>query len=240
MMGYGPDLVMAAFEYLRGVHPDIGLFGSCCANPSLALGGRQFSRRGENLERRFRDAGVRRAIVACPNCAVTLRRIPGVEVLSIWQVLDAHPPESRIRDLGLSPLVLHDPCTTRGEPELHRAARAVLSRLGLSFEEYPANREKTLCCGKKDMLMALEPERAREMLARRVSQSSCRNVLTYCFSCVDSFKSAGCRSFHGLEYVFAPERIDPARRESAAGVWRNRWMTARRISDILRERRSVK
>jgi Fe-S oxidoreductase len=236
MAAHSPDLVTTVFQYLRGVYPDIGLFGNCCAQPALALSEGQFAQYHEILERRFRSAGVGGVIVCCPNCAVTLRRIPHLEVVSVWQVLLEHLPEPKTRNPGLPPFVLHDPCPARSEPKVHEAVRKVLSRFGLVFEEYPANRDKTLCCGRANMLMIRDPERGREMLLRRVSQNACRNILTYCFSCVDAFKSAGCGALHGLDYIFAPpEKINLNHRESWVRNWRNRWTTTRRIAELRRK-----
>jgi Fe-S oxidoreductase len=232
MAAHSPDLVMEVYAYLRSVYPDVGLFGNCCAHPALVLEKGRFARYQEILERRFREAGVNRVIVCCPNCAVTLKRVPGLEVVSIWQVLRRRLPEPKARGLRLPPLVLHDPCPSRNDPKVQEAAREVLSRLGVVFEEYPDNRGKTLCCGRANMLMVLEPAKSREVLLRRVSQSE-RDVLTYCFSCVDAFKSAGRGSLHGLDYVFAPpEKIDMRLRESLGKTWRNRRILAKRIASL--------
>ena len=230
MSAHSPDLVMAVYAYLYGVYPHIGLFGNCCAQPSLVLSERRFSARLKILEHRFRDAGVERVIVCCPNCAVTLRRIPNLEVVSIWQVLLKHTPKMALKS-GLPVFVLHDPCPARTEPNVYEAVREVFSRLGLTFVEYPANKNKTLCCGRAGMLMLRDPEKGRKMLLHRIAQSPCRNIVTYCFSCVDAFKSAGCRAFHGLEYIFTPsEKIHWTLRESLSRTWIHRWITARRIA----------
>jgi Fe-S oxidoreductase len=176
--------------------------------------------------------------VCCPTCAAALKHIPNLEIVPVWQVLLEHPPEPKNRNAGLPPLVLHDPCPARGDPRFYEAARTVLSRSGLAFAEYPANRDKTLCCGRVNMLMLRDPERGREMLLRRISQSPRRHVLTYCFSCADAFRSAGCGALHGLDYLFSPpEKIDLNLRESLAAAWRNRWTTARRIAALETEPR---
>ncbi|MDR2180499.1 MAG: (Fe-S)-binding protein [Synergistaceae bacterium] len=230
MASHSPDLVMTVFRYLRSIYPDMGLLGNCCGQPALALSGGPFPKYREILERRFQ--GVARVVVCCPNCAVTLRRIPHLEVVSIWQVLREHLPEPG-KIPGLPSFVLHDPCPTRNEPKVHEAVRYVLSHSGVVFEEYPSNREKTLCCGRANMLMVRNPEKGREMLMRRVSQSPCPHIVTYCFSCADAFKSAGYPALHGLDYLFAPaEKIDLNLRESLVRAWRNRWITARRIAAL--------
>jgi hypothetical protein len=77
---------------------------------------------------------------------------------------------------------------------------------------------------------------------RRVSQSTCHNVITYCFSCVDAFRSVGCKSFHALDYIFAPngtydeEKFDFNFLQKSSRTWKNRWVMARRIS-VLKETR---
>ncbi|MDR1885326.1 MAG: (Fe-S)-binding protein [Synergistaceae bacterium] len=233
MIAHSPDLVMSALKYLRGVWPDIGLSCGCCARPALALGEGIFLRNREALHRRLLESGVRGLVVCCPNCAVTLGD-GDLKIVSIWRVLRDHAPAAEMKMPEIPPLVLHDPCPTRRDPELHESVRHVLSRIGVAFEEYPDNRERTLCCGRVNMLMVLDPERGREMLRRRIEQSSRRNVVTYCYSCVDAFKSAGLRSLHGLDLALSPaESIDPIRRDGLLRGWRNRWITARRAAALM-------
>ena len=81
------------------------------------------------------------------------------------------------------------------------------------------------------MTLFLNPEKGREMLKRAISRGPRRDILTYCFSCVNSFKNADCRSIHGLELVF-PLAKGTAPAESATRVWWNRWKTARRIAAL--------
>lgn len=64
-------------------------------------------------------------------------------------------------------------------------------------------------------MMVLNPEKGREVLNMRIAESDNRNILTYCFACVESFAGAGCSPVHGLELLFPGVR-------TARGTWRNR------------------
>jgi Fe-S oxidoreductase len=224
MLARGPALAAAVFEYLTPVYPGIGVFGSCCGYPSTALG-----REKERLAT-LTDAmkGVRTVITCCPICSATLKKIPTLNTVSIWRVLDEHPVGARHGGAGANvggkqvPHILHDPCPTRDDPDVQEAFRRVMARAGVSFTEYHSNRGTAMCCGKGGMLMALHPDKGMEMLRRRIAQSPKRDVLTYCFACADSFRSAGCRCVHGLELLF------PARGAGAATrfPWLNRLRSA--------------
>ncbi|GHS86597.1 hypothetical protein AGMMS49957_05020 [Synergistales bacterium] len=231
MAGRGPELVARVHDFLREIYPDIGLFGSCCAKPSQALGGESFLKRARVLTRRFREAGVKRVIVVCPNCAATLACVPGIQVVPIWRVLDEHfdrlKGRIRTQDLVLPALSMHDPCPARGDASLQEAVRSVLRRAHIEFLEFPQGK-RAMCCGKAGMLAVTNPKASRGILERCVAQSPAPDMLTYCFSCADSFRSAGRRSFHALEILFA----DPAPIQIYSGVWRNRFRTSRFIASL--------
>lgn len=234
MIGHDTNLVMKVFGYLRNVFPKAGIFSSCCAHPTFALeDGKRYERYQGILKEQLNKAGIKNLIVCCPNCSETLRQISGLKVTSIWGVLEKHPPEPAQASAVLPGLVLHDPCPTRVEPAIQESMRKVLRHFNVPFDEYPSNRAQTSCCGKIKMLMVLNPEKGREMLRRRIAQSSSRNIVTYCFSCMDSFKSADCKSIHGLECIFQrSEEIDPGKNETVSHVWRNRRLMARKIAAL--------
>ncbi|GHT01009.1 hypothetical protein AGMMS50276_28140 [Synergistales bacterium] len=231
MAGYSPELVMNVYGFLREVYPGIGIFGSCCAKPSQAFGAGSFLERARVLTRHFSEAGVKRVITACPNCAATLACIPNISVVPIWRVLDEHfdqlKDRLRISGSNLPPLSLHDPCQTREDESVQNSVRSVLRRAHVEFSEFPMAK-RAMCCGKAGMLMAINPAASRKILQRCVEQSPTPNILTYCFSCADSFRSAGRRSFHSLELLFADELVSRPRES----VWRNRFRASRLIARL--------
>ena len=219
MAGHSSGLVRSVYEWLRTADSRMGLASACCGHPTLCLGGGEpFREYQERLARSLSRAGIGELVVCCPNCAGTLQGLAGVEVLSIWSLLDRMKVVFPVKRGGA--YVLHDPCPTRDDPETQRAFRRVMERNGVSWEEYPSHGVRAICCGKRDMLMVLDPGRGRKILERRIAESPNRNVLTYCFSCVQSFASAGCQSVHGLELLFGASDAE------RGGVWANRCRTA--------------
>ena len=214
LMGYDPELMRRVYRWLVSVHPGMGFVSACCGHPTLALGGRgRAAAHRERLASLLGSLGIKRLVVCCPNCSGTLKEDFGLSVISIWKLLD----EERFtcRTEGGRMFVLHDPCPTRSDPETQQAARNVFARCGVEWEEYPSSREKARCCGKTGMMMVLNPEKGREVLNMRIAESDNRNILTYCFACVESFVGAGCSSVHGLELLFPGVR-------TVRGTWRNR------------------
>ena len=218
MMGYDPELVMRVYSRLKEFEPSMGIISGCCGHPAFGIDDKSgFERYSAGNAANFKSWGVKKLVVCCPNCAETLKGLEGVSVVSIWSFLER---EKYTADLsGNERYVLHDPCPTRRDPETQEAFRWVMARCGVSWEEYPSSRERALCCGKVRMLMVLNPPKGREVLMKRVGESANRNVLTYCFSCADSFRSAGCRSVHGLELLFPGVRKE-------RGTWMNRFKSA--------------
>lgn len=239
MAGRGPELVMRVYDLLLEIYPGIGLFGSCCAKPSQALSGQIFRERVNVLSKNFDEAGVGGAIIACPNCAAALKHIPNLEIIPIWRVLDENfdrlEDRIEIKSLNLPAMTLHDPCPTRGDPDVQRAVRSVMRRLGAEFSEFPQGK-RAMCCGKAGMLMATNPGASRKILERCVAQSPTSALLTYCFSCADSFRGVGRRSVHALEILFADSGFD----KTQGSVWRNRFRASRFIAGLGRGSEGMK
>lgn len=214
LMGYDPGLMRRVYSWLASAFPNMGFVSACCGHPTWAIGDMGgAAKHRERLGALFCSLGIKRLVVCCPNCSATLKSLDGVSVVSIWKLLD-EKKFARSADCGRK-FVLHDPCPTRNDQETQQAARNVFERCGIEWEEYPSSRERALCCGKAGMMMVLNPAKSREILSKRISESGNRNILTYCFACVESFDGAGCSPAHGLELLFPGKR-------SARGTWLNR------------------
>ncbi len=214
LMGYDPELMRRVYRWLVSAFPDMGFVSACCGHPTWAIGDKEgAAAHHKRLGAWFASLGIKRLVVCCPNCSGTLKDVGGISVVSIWRLLDDAKFVRRAG--GRGKFVLHDPCPTRSDPETQQAARNVFARCGIEWEEYPSSRSRALCCGKAGMMMVLNPEKSREILNRRIAESENRNILTYCFACVESFAGAGCSPAHGLELLFPGER-------KARGTWRSR------------------
>lgn len=225
MMGYSPELILRVYRWLKKADPSIGLVSGCCGHPTLALDDMaRFEAYQRKVGGEMRRAGLKKLIVCCPNCEETLRNIKWLTVRSIWSMLDE--ANFTVDASGDAKYVLHDPCPTRRDPDTQEAFRRVIKRCSVNWEEYPSSRDKALCCGKIKMLMVLDPETGHKVLERRISESDNNNVLTYCFSCADSFRGAGCNAVHGLELLF-PGNIN------ARSTWKNRYESAKSVERFI-------
>jgi glutamate synthase (NADPH/NADH) small chain len=150
-------------------------------------------------------------ITACPTCHQTFRKhVPEMETVMLWQVL-AESPEADLpglRDRGRK-LAVHDPCTTRHEPEMHDSIRALLTRLGYSIEELPLSRGMTECCGFGGLMSAANPSLAKDVARRRASVSG-TDYVTYCAMCRNALAASGKRVSHILDLCFPGSGPDPA------------------------------
>jgi Fe-S oxidoreductase len=230
MIGYDPELVELTYSWLLRLNPQMGIVSSCCAYPTSGLNDMQkFNVYQTQLGNKLKSAGIRKLVVCCPNCTKSLENLEDVDVISIWQFLDEHPCIFKT-DEGIT-YVLHDPCPTRNYPEIQATFRRVMERGGVTWQEYNSNRRWAICCGKIKMLMMIYPEKGKELLMKRLSESQNRNILTYCFSCVDSFRKAGCNSVHGLDLIFRrPDEIRSGAICDVINIWKNRWKLSRKLS----------
>lgn len=232
MVAANPDLTARVWNWLKKADPRMGAVSGCCGHPSLfSARPEKFGEYQRRLGALLAERGLKKLVVCCPNCRNTLRSLPGVEVVPLWPLLDG---QKEWKAAGGATWVLHDPCPARNDEATLDSFRRVMRRAGVEFEEYPSNRGRALCCGKRGMTMYLDPGAGLKMLTRRVAESPNRNVLTFCFSCADSFRRAGCASVHGLELLFPA----PSDRPDAKGAaWANRWKFARAVAAEERRRK---
>ncbi len=118
-------------------------------------------------------------IVACPGCQ---RRFTeehsGITTISLWEVLDQSKvfpiPNHRGKEF-----TIHDPCLMIEHPEVHRAVRSLIEKMGISIVEPKKTATTTECCGGEDN---------REQLKARISGLPEQQVIVYCMGCYESMK----------------------------------------------------
>jgi glutamate synthase (NADPH/NADH) small chain len=234
LCGSAPDKVPAVYKFLQSaLSGGVGLILGCCAAPAYWAGRQeQFAGGLQNFNRQWRGLGEPKLILACSSCLRIFKdHLSEIPVVSLWQVLektwDPVPFPGDLREA----LAIHDPCTTRSEPEIQSSVRQLLSRLGVSVEELKLGRDKTECCGFGGLLQNANPGLAREVVRRRAQRSG-RDYLTYCAMCRDSLASADKRSLHLLDLLFPDPQIpDPAARERPG--WSRRQENRSRLKDRL-------
>lgn len=207
--GTRPHQTFQAWEYLRKIYPDLGVVLECCSKSSHDLGLQgAFESAFFALRGRLIAAGVRRVIVACPNCHKVFRQYgEGLELLTVYEVLAEHgdvfPDASDERAS-----VLHDPCPLREEAAIHDAVRKLAGRLPCRVESPKRSRGRTLCCGEGGAVGFIAPELAGEWTKRVHRQAGERRIITYCAGCA-GFLSKGGEAVHLLDLFFGEESSRP-------------------------------
>ena len=204
VMRLGADIVGQTYQVLAQALPGLGFSGWCCAKPTFAAGSQgQRLKRERQLSAHFTGAGIKRLFTLCPNCQTGLARRADVKTISAWPILAKYAQNNAKPAKNLAGrYILHDPCAARGDKAVQEAARAILTARGVSFAEFVRNGANTRCCGRKDMLFLTDPAASQKLLRARLDEAGELPVVSYCESCVEAFRGAGCRSAHLLEIIF--------------------------------------
>lgn len=203
MLSYGKEVNDAVFKLLSRKIPNLAISTFCCGNPSMHIdGGKNFGKRINAIEKTLQDNSVKLIYTLCPNCFVTLSEHTDIEVKSAWALLDNALPQERFGSLENRCFTIHDPCPIVKDIEAADHVRNILKKLGAELVEFERNREKTMCCGKKNMIMALEPSKGQKIFNARARQVKTDEVVTYCAACVDTFRNNDFRTHHILELMF--------------------------------------
>jgi len=236
LSGSDPDHVIQTYSFLRNNWAqDTGLMLQCCAAPAHWSGDEAKTQAAISLlEKTWQTMGEPRMILACSSCLDMFRRyLPDIEVISLWQVMDqCQLPHYAAKPVGTT-MALHDPCTSRHDPQLQSAVRSLALKLGITLEELEFSREKTECCGFGGLMENANPALAQKQLERRTSESDL-DYLAYCAMCRESLKGAGKRTAHLLDFIFPQEvmGVDPADR-ARTGLSESRENRSRLRKDLL-------
>lgn len=227
-----PDKVPRVYNHLRTVlSGGVGLMFGCCAAPAYWAGKEDlFADALEGLKNQWLDLGRPRLILACSTCLKIFKdHLSEIPVISLWQVMEkTWEPIATPRSIR-EPLAIHDPCTTRKEPEVQLSIRMLLNRLAVTTEELKLGRDKTECCGFGGLLQNANPELASEVIHRRAHRSG-RDYLAYCSMCRDNLASTGKRAIHMLDLIFPdPQMTDPVERSKPG--WSQRQENRSRLKD---------
>jgi NADPH-dependent glutamate synthase beta subunit-like oxidoreductase len=137
----------------------------------------------ENADR-FKRLGIKRVITACPGCyfafkPLSIKLLGGIdyEVIHINELLLSLLKERGIKmeQKGIE-VTFHDSCHIG----LYDESREVLRRCGVTLNELPWNREKSLCCG----TIAGGGEMNLKLSASIVDSAPVSPIVTSCPACV--------------------------------------------------------
>jgi Fe-S oxidoreductase len=212
-----PEHVMATYSYLRNyLKGGIGLMLRCCGAPAKwAARNDLFEDALHGLEEDWKEMGRPEMIVACPTChQVFKEHLPHVVLTALWTTLDESLRGAQLEaKTSTSNLTIHDPCTTRYEPDLQRSVRQLLTKMGVIFEELDLGRDKTECCGFGGLMAAANPSLAKDVAKKRASRSN-TDYVTYCAMCCHALASSGKRVLHILDLLFTESEPTPSTRKA--------------------------
>jgi hypothetical protein len=216
--GTRPQATWQLFFHLRRSIPKLGIGLDCCCKPSHDLGRRaSFESRFAAKLQLMMDRGIRKVLVACPNCYHVLQGYGGGwAVETVYEHMDRAgvPPNA----VGNGPMALHDPCPLRWNGDVHDAVRRILHRIGVRTKEMKHRRKLTLCCGEGGGVGLHRPELARSWQQIRGREADETPILTYCAGCA-GFLSQTLPTMHLLDLLFDPQNALWGESRPAKSPW---------------------
>jgi Fe-S oxidoreductase len=96
---------------------------------------------------------------------------------------------------------IHDPCSTRFEPDIQSSIRKLIQAAGHGVCELEHSRDSTHCCGLGGMAFAVDSNLSAKKAMRTVIESK-HDLITYCASCRGNLAAQGASVLHILDLIF--------------------------------------
>lgn len=218
------------WEYLRQASPSMGLVLDCCTKPSHDLG------RQAAFESAFGEMlgwllgqGVRRVVVACPNCFKVFNQYgEGLETQSVYELM---AEDSALIPSSLTGThAIHDPCPVRFEEGIQKAVKGLALRSGANVVDSAHGGRLTLCCGEGGAVEAVCGSYP-DVWQRRIHKGrKGDSLLTYCSGCASRLGKGG-ETRHILDLYFNREGEVPKVAKSPM-TYVNRLRLKRRVKQI--------
>lgn len=202
--GTRPDKTLKLYKHMKKEIPTLGIVLDCCTNPSHDLGREEYF---NAMFQEMRDFlvinGVRRVLVACPNCHKVFSKYGGelsVKTVYEYMAINGLPNTEQVNGT----VTIHDPCVVRCEEAIHSAVRDLCTKKGLTIEEMPHHGKKTICCGEGGAVGCVSADVAKKWGALRKAETNGRKIVTYCAGCAN-FLGAITPTSHILDFLFEPQ-----------------------------------
>lgn len=196
---------LCLFEKLRHIIPNLGVVLNCCSKPSHDLGRQEhFEIAFGELQIMLQRRGIRRVLVACPNCYKIFHQYgKGLSVQAIYEYLEVEPDIVPLSSTWKT-ISVHDPCAMRDSTAVQQAVRDLLTSLGLKQKEMKHQGQRTLCCGEGGMVSVVRPAFAKNWVKLRSEESEGRRLVTYCAGCCE-FLGKATPTVHLADLLCQPE-----------------------------------
>lgn len=205
------------YDHLRRHYPGTGVLMHCCGAPVAALGMEEEAGDAwRGIERAADELGAEELLVACPDCAFTLRRnLPDLKIRFVWELLADSWQPARRRDGDV--VAIHDPCRARAMPAVQAAVRRLVERCGATVAELEYGAERTRCCGLGGMIASVDPTLQTRIATRRRAESE-HPLLTYCAGCRESLRGVEAPALHILDLMYGRDDLAVAARAKPRGA----------------------
>ncbi|ROQ92095.1 VTT domain-containing protein [Desulfosoma caldarium] len=204
--GTRPEVTVRLFQDLQKDIPTLGVVLDCCTKPSHDLGRQAYFDHvfGEMIGY-LSNHGVRRVLVACPNCYKIFSHYGnGICVETVYEFIHTHGFRPTPHHNGLE-VSVHDPCSLREEAATHQAVRGLLSDTGVKVVEMKHRGRRAICCGEGGMVGFVKPQWAQGWAEIRHREASGRTIVTYCAGCTGFLSRKG-PAIHITDLLYQPER----------------------------------
>ncbi len=203
--GTRPKTTDKIYQQLQQNDARMGIVLDCCSKPSHDLG------RQEQFEAMFFElcwyltgSGIKKVIVACPNCYKVFAQYGrGLTVETIYQYLAA--ARWTVKEKIGSTVTVHDPCVIRAENAIHQAVRSLIRAHGLTIREMDHAGNRTLCCGEGGAVDCVAKDLSTQWGLRRRQEANGDPIVTYCAGCAGMLNRLA-PTVHILDLLFAPEQ----------------------------------
>jgi len=171
----------------------------CCGSPVKKAGEeRDFQNTAERVWDLFKSRGVVRIITPCPACFHMFKSVYP-KLLREWDIEVEHCTEVIVKlissgklkvEKGKETYVFHDPCHLGRSEGVYDEPREIVKAVG-ELEEFPDNRELSLCCGGGGGVAANCHKLAGKMAGKRAEQAKGKMMVTSCPMCYHMLKKKG-------------------------------------------------
>lgn len=206
MLTYSPGLTRKVYEILEKKYKHPILFSECCGLPMYQIG---LPERGDKMKKailaKASSLGVKRFVVACPNCYYQFKKeesLKDFEIITVYEALkDYFVPAKKS---GI--YTVHDSCPDRFEGIYAAQVRGALDQAGCKRVEMKHRERESICCGSSGQLGHFRPEWSKEhelQALEEAEEAGADTIIAYCHACVLNFAdiSPKIRILHALNVL---------------------------------------
>ena len=189
------------FAVLQKQIPAIGLVFDCCTKPSHDLGDHaHFEKMFGELCTVLQNNGVKKVLVACPNCHRIFREYGRqFKLQTVYEALAG----TRLETVPEKEITVHDPCGVRHVESVQQGIRALLAEQGFQIREMKHHGKKSFCCGEGGSAGFVKPDFAKKWTAKRVAEAEDTTIVSYCAGCTH-FLGKNTETYHLLDLLLLP------------------------------------